>query len=124
MGEFLRDIDALNLADENLRFLRNVHARQLGNRVSALSDDFRVQRAVDEDGMAHLVQLVALEEIASAALKLIAHLVIDAVQHGHALLGCANHAVVKRLGMDDGADCQLDIGGFVDDDRRVARADA
>ncbi len=77
--------------------------------VRALADDLRIQRAVDQNRVAHLIQLVPLEEVAAAARKLRAHLVVDAVQHRHALLGGADHAVVKRLGMDDRADGQLDI---------------
>ena len=124
MRKFFGKLDAFHLADEDLRLLRHIHARQLRNGVCALSDDLRVQRAVDQNRVAHFIQLIALEEIAAAALKLRAHFVVDAVQHRHALLRCADHAIVKRLGMDDRVDGQLDIRALVDDDRRVARADA
>ena len=122
--ELFGKLDALHLADEDLCLLRHIHARQRGDDVRTLADDLRVQRAVDQNRVAHLIQLVALEEVAAAARKLRAHLVVNAVQHRHALLGSADHAVVKRLGMDDRVDGQLDIRRFVDNDRRVARADA
>ena len=122
--KLLGKLDALDLADEDFRLLRHIHARQRRDGVRALADDLRVQRAVDQNRVAHPIQLIPLEEVAAAARKLRAHLVVNAVQHRHALLGGADHAVVKRLGMDDRADSQLDIRRLVDDDRGVARADA
>ena len=60
VSEFFAEIHALYLADQDLRILRDFHAAELRDFVRALTDDLRVQRAVDDDGLAHLVQLVGL----------------------------------------------------------------
>ena len=124
VGKFLADVNGFHLADQHLGCLGNVHAGELGDGDGLLTDDPRVQRAVDDDGLAHLFGLLGIEKIAAARLEFRFYLVIDLVADDHALLGGADHAVVKGLGMDDGVDGEQNVGGFVDDRRRVACADA
>ena len=101
MRELLGLVDRFHLSDEDLAALGDGNARQGGDLRGALADDAGVQRAVDEDGLADLVQLIAAEEVAAAPGKLRANLVVDAVEHDDRLLGRADHAVVEGLGMDD-----------------------
>ena len=124
MRELLRDVDALDLADEDLGAGGHLDTSHLCDGRSALADDAGVEAAVDDDGLADLVKLVALEEVAATALELGTSLVIDVVEHGHALLGGADHAVVEGLGVDDGVDSHAHVGSAVDDGRGVASADA
>ena len=124
VGKLLAEIDALDLADEHLVALVDVQTGQLCDLVRGLADDLGVEGAVDDDGLADLVQLLALKEIAPAGGELGAHLVIDAFGHDHALLGGADHAVVEGLGVDDGVDREQNVRALVDDGGHVARAHA
>ena len=60
VGKLLADIHGLYLADQDLGVLRHIHARQLGNGVGTLSNNLCVQRSIDQDGLAHLVNLTLL----------------------------------------------------------------
>ena len=120
----LGGVNALDLADEDLGALGHLDAGDLGDGVGALADDLGVDGAVDDDGLADTVQLVALEEVAAAGSELGLDGVVYVGEDSHGLLGGADHAVVEGLGVDDGVDGQLDVGGGVDDDRGVAGADA
>ncbi len=60
MGKFLGDIHGFHLADEDLGAPRHINSRKLSDLVRALAYDLGVQRAVDQDGLAYLVQLVTL----------------------------------------------------------------
>ena len=124
VSEFLADIHGLDLADEYLGGFRHRHARQLGDGNGLLTDDLRVQRAVDDDSLAHLVDLVVLQEVAAARGKFSLYRVVNALVHNNALLRRADHAVVECLGMDDRVDREQDIGALVDDGGGVACANA
>ena len=60
MGKFLGDIHGFHLTDEDLGAPRHINSRKLSDLVRALAYDLGVQRAVDQDGLADLVQLVTL----------------------------------------------------------------
>ena len=124
MSEFFGERHGFHFADQHLGALRHGNAGQRRDFAGALTHDFGVQRAVDQDGVAHLVQLCAFQEPAAAVRELGLDFIIDAVQHDHALLGGADHAVVKGFGMDDGIDRQHQVGAVVDDGGHVARAHA
>ena len=124
VGEFFLDIHALHLADEDLGGFGHVHAGELGDGIGGLADDFCVERAVDEDGLAHLLDFVGLQQITAPCLEFLAHLVIDLVENDDRLLGGADHAVVEGLGMDNGVDGQGNVRRVVDNGRGVACADA
>ena len=109
MSELLGNVDGCDLADEDLCRLRDFDACHGSDLISALADDLGVQRAVDQDGLPDLLDLVALQEVASAILELIPDLIVDVGEDRDGLLGSADHAVVERLGMDDGVDGLLDI---------------
>ncbi len=53
---------------------------QLGDGIGALAYDFRVEGAVDEDGLAHLVQFILLEEVAAPGGEFRLHLGVHAIQ--------------------------------------------
>ncbi len=124
VSELLGELHGVHLANEHLGVLGHVHTGHLSDGVSGLTHDLGVQSTVDDDGLAHLVQLVALQEVGATTLELVLDLLVDVVQHDHRLLGSANHAVVKGLGVQDGHDGQLDVGRGVDDGGGVASADA
>ena len=124
VGKLLTLVGGLHLADEDLGALGNLNACERGDLRGGLADDAGVDGAVDDDGLADLLQLLAVEEVAAASGKLLAHLFIHLVQHDDRLLGGADHAVVEGLGVNDGVDRQKDVGGVVDDGGGVARADA
>ena len=84
-----------------------------------------IESAVLEHGGTQGLHLgTLLDEVAAALLELGLDLVIDGVDDGDGLLGSADHAVVERLGVDDGVDGELDVRGIVDDDRGVTGANA
>jgi len=124
MRELFGNIHGFDFTNQHLGGFRHVHARELGNGVRLLTDNLGIQRAVDDDGLAHLVQLFAFEEVRAALGELRLHRVVDAVQYDGGLLGRADHAVVERLGVQDGVDGHLHVSGFVDNRGRVASADA
>ena len=124
MRKLFGKLHALNFTNQNLRALGNIHTGELCNGVRLLTDDFRIQRAVDQNGLADLVQFIALEEVAASCGELILDRLINAVEHDDRLLGCANHTVVKGLGVDNRVDSEKHIRGVVNDRGGVARADA
>ena len=101
VGHLLGGLHARDLADEDLGLLGHVDASHLGDGVSALAHDLGVDRAVDDDGLADLVELGALEEVAAASLELGLDGVVNVLEHRDGLLGGADHAVVEGLGVDD-----------------------
>ena len=123
VGKLLAQIHRVDLADQDLASFRNGHARQRRDGRSRLSDDLRVQRAVDKNRLADLVQLVLLQEVAASRRKLTPYRIIHVRMDNDGLLRGADHAVVEGLGVDDGIDSQQDVCGLVDNGRRVSRAD-
>ena len=101
MGEFFTDINRFNLADQDLCVFRYIHSGHLCDRISALSDDLRVQRAVDKNGLPNLFNLVFFKEIAPSVGKFFLYRIVDRIQNRHRLFGCADHTVVKCLRMDN-----------------------
>ncbi len=124
MGELFAQIHRFHLTNEDAGAFGNLHAGQSGDGHRTLTHDLGVQCAVDEQHLADLVDFVFLEEVAAAAGKFLPHLIINAVQHDDRLLAGADHAVVKGLGVDDGADRELNVGGVVNDGGGVPRANA
>ena len=99
--EFLRDVDRLDLADEDFGRLGHLHAGERGDGGRLLADDLGVERAVDDDGLADLLGLVLVQEIAAARGKLGFDLVVNLLVDDDRLLGSADHTIVKRLGVND-----------------------
>ena len=95
--EFFRKLDAFDLADEYLRALRHLDSGEGSDREGALSDDFGVQRAVDDDRLSDLFELAALEEVAAAAREFILDRGVDLFVNDYRLLGGADHSVVEGL---------------------------
>ena len=77
--EFLGDLHAFHLADEDLGRFGNGHAGELCNLECALANDLGVQCAVDDDGLADLFGLFRVQEIAAAVGKFLLHGIIHIV---------------------------------------------
>ena len=92
--------------------------------MSRLTNNACVNSTVNNDGLTNSVKLFALEEVAATISKLLLNLVIYAVKNGNRLLGSANHTVVEGLGVNDRANCKLDVCSIVDDNRGVTRSNA
>ena len=122
--KLLGEVHRFHLADQDLGACRDLNPRHLGDGAGTLADNPGVESAVNHDGVADLVQLVALEEIAAAVLEFLFDRVVDVADNGDRLLGGADHAVIEGFGVNDRIDSELDIGAVVDDDRGVSRADA
>ena len=77
---------SVTVMDSDLGGRGNRYAGHLGNFGGGLAHDLGVQRAVDEDNAADLIQLIALEEIAAPNGELLLHLIIDGIHNGDRLL--------------------------------------
>ena len=86
MGEFLGKLHGFHFAYEHLCAFRHGNTGQCGDLACALTDYLGVQRTVDENGAADLVQVITLEEPAATVGKFRLDCLIDAVQHNNALL--------------------------------------
>ena len=126
VGElFLLGIGGGDLGDQDLGLGGNLDAGELGDLGGSHAGDAVIECAVLEHGGTQGVHLgTLLDEVAAATLELSLDILVDGVEDGDGLLGSADHAVVERLGVDDGVDGELDVRGIVDDDRGVAGADA
>ena len=122
---FLLRIGGGDLGDQDLGLGGNLDTGELGDLGGSHAGDAVIEGAVLEHGLAQGLELLALlDEVAAAASELLLDLLVDGVDDGHGLLGSADHAVIEGLGVNDGVDGQLDVGGVVDDDGGVACADA
>ena len=92
--------------------------------MSRLTNNSCVNSTVDNDGLADSVKLLTVQEVAAAISELLLDLVINAVKNGNRLLGSADHTVIEGLGVNDGANCKLNVSGIVDDSRGVTRTNA
>ena len=84
---------------------------------SALTNDLRIQGAIDEDGLTNLSQSHPVLRNSSLCIQILSLLPYKPVQNGYRLLRCTDHTIIKGLGMDDGVDCHLDICGIINDSR-------
>ena len=122
MREFFRQFHRFNFSDEHLGSFRHGDTGQCRDFAGALADDLRVQRAVGQDGMAHLVQVGAPQEPAAPGGKFGTNRFVDTVQHDYALFGSADHTVVEGFGVNDRIDRQDQIGAVVNHCRHVSGA--
>ena len=122
MRKLLGDINGLNLADEYLGGFGNGNSRQSRYLMSGLTYYLCVESTVYNDGLANLVDLIFLEEVAASVLKLLLDLLVELIRNDDRLLGSADHTVIEGLGVDNRADSQQNIRGFVNDRGSVARA--
>jgi hypothetical protein len=77
MGEFLADIHAFNLTDNDFCSGRNRYACKSCNLRSGLTYDFSVKRAVDDNGLSDLLCLLRIKEVAASVSKLSLNCVVD-----------------------------------------------
>ncbi len=116
----------VRLGNEDLGVGRDVHAGHLRQLYSGTAHGGGLDTVGGgiKEYLAHADGLLLIEEVATVVGKFLLHLVIDAVQHGDMLLGGADHAVIKGLGVDGGGDGVLDVAGVIEDDVAVAGAHA
>ena len=124
MREFLGDINAFHLADQDFCAFRHIDSGKRRNRMRSLTDNLRIDRTIDDNSMPNFVKLFILEEVAAACGEFFFHLVIDFIQHDCRLLRSADHAVIKGFGVDNRIDGKRNIGSIVNDRRRIASADS
>ena len=124
MGKFFAELNALDLADKDLGVLGNGYVRKLSDFECGLADYFCVKSAVDKNGLSDLLGLLGVQEVASSVGEFLLDCVIYVLMDDDRLLGGADHAVVKGLGVDNGVDRKNYIGGVVDNGGGVAGADA
>ena len=102
----------------------SLYIRQGGDGVGFLADDFGVEGAVDQDGLADLLGFLGIQEIAASGRELFFDGGIHLLVHNDRLLRGADHPVVEGFGVDDGVDGQQDVSRFIDNGRGVAGAHA
>ena len=124
VGKFLARFHGRHLPHQHLRILGHLEARKRGDGMRALSDDLRVQRAVDDNGLSHLLRLGRGQEIRAAKLHLLFEFRIDFLCHDYRLLGGADHTVIEGFRMKNGRDGQRNIGGSIHHRGCIARAHA
>ena len=86
VSEFLADIYALDLADKNLCRFGNLNAGELRDSHGLLTDDTRVERAVDDDSLSDLLAFLVVEEVAAARLEFFLDLGVNLLLDDNALL--------------------------------------
>ena len=124
VGEGLAEVRRVHFTNEDLGALRHRHPRQGGDGVGGLAHDPGVQSAIHKNGAAKLLRLLLRQQMAAPGGELLPDGVIHVIQHHYALLGSADHTVVKGLGVDHGGHGQQNIGAVVNDGRGVAGAHA
>ena len=85
------------LSDEHFGIRRHLKAANFCNCHGALTDYLRVQSAVYEHGVAHLVGFLVVKEVAAASLEFLLDLGVNRLIDDYGLLGGAYHAVVEGL---------------------------
>ena len=99
--EFFGNIDTFDFTNQNLCGFGDGDAGKLRNLVSGLTNNFGVERAIDDDGLSDLFDFSFFQEIAAACGKFVFNFLIDFIQHDYRLLGSADHAVIKCFGVDN-----------------------
>ena len=119
VSEFLGELYALNLSDEDLGAGRNGYACELSDLSRLLTNDFRVKPTIYDDSLTNLFGFHRIKEIASACRKLCLNNIVDAFKHDNRLLGRADHTVIEGLGVNDRVNCKKNVCGFIDNCGRV-----
>ena len=89
-----------------------------------LAHDLRIHTAADNDDVANGVDFLPVEDVAAVTAEAVANGVIDRIDGNNRLLRGADDAVVEGLRQQNRSDGARLIGRLVDDDRRIAGADA
>ena len=116
--------DIRSFADEHFRGFGNFKAGHLGNCVCRLTDDLRVDGTFDQNDFSQGIGLLLGTDMSASRRKLGLHRVVQRFGDEYRLLGCADHTVVKCLGMKNRADSGAQITRLVKNGRRVARPHA
>ena len=123
-GERIIGSDAFCFGDQDLAALRHLDARHRRNLECGLSDDRRIEPAVDENRLADFLLFIGLENISAAFDEFRLDFIINFFNDRDGLLRSADHAVVESFALENRADGKFDIAGLVHDDRRISGADA
>ena len=123
MRELFGEIDARDFTDKDLGRCGNLKARELCDLRCALTDDLGIERTVYDDSLADKIRLLRGEDVTSAGLEFFPDLVVDLVCNDDRLLGSADHAVIKGLGVNDRIDGEHDVCRFVDDRGSISCSD-
>ena len=124
VGKLLGNIYALNLADKDLGVLGYFNTGKSGDLVRALANDLCVKRSVDDNRLSNLVKLVVCKEMTTALYKFGLYSLVYVLHNDNRLLGCADHTVVKGLGVDNRVYRKKYVGRGVDDGGSVTCANA
>ena len=95
--KFFGKFNAFNFTDKNFCSLGNLNAGKFCNPCGALSHNFCIKGAVDDDCFSYFFRLRGVKEIASPACELGFYRVIYAFEDDNRLLGSTNHTVIKCL---------------------------
>lgn len=115
MREFFAQLHAFHFSDQDLRTCRNRYARKLRDSRRLLSDNLRVQRAVDENGLSDLFAFAFTQDMTAPLYEFRLYLFVNGFENDYALLGGADHAVIEGLGMNDRIYGDVHVRGVVDD---------
>ena len=123
MRELLARIGGSHFAHQYLCVLRHFETGKFCDRICRLAYDFRVQRAVDDDRLPHLLRLRRREKISPAKLHFLLELRVNLLRHDYRLFRRADHSVIKGLGMEYGRNRKRNIRRHVHHRGRVSRTD-
>ena len=102
MCEGLGYIYRSNLTNQDLGLSRYGKSSQFCDRCSLLSYNLRIDSAcLGQNDLAYLVQFILVQHMAAALDEFFSYCIIDICNCSYRLLGCTDHTIVKRLGMDD-----------------------
>ena len=101
-----------------------MNARKVGNGFRRLTHYFCVQRAVYNNGFAHLFRFAAVKKITAAVGKFLFDFFVDLIKHYYRLLRRAYHTVIKGFGMNYRVYRKGNVRRGIDYRRGISRAHA
>lgn len=124
MSERFAFVNVGNFADQNLSGSWHSEACQFSDFCRWLTNDRRIQCAIFQDDVLNGFQLFTLQQVAAMAGKTLADGVVDGVDNHHGLFRSTDNAVIEGFRHQYRRHCAFDISRFINNNRRVARANA